>query len=36
MTTGKVRGIISNLVTVWVDGPVAQTKSAISHWVIPN
>ncbi len=26
MTTGKVRGIISNLVTVWVDGPVAQNE----------
>lgn len=26
MTTGKVRGIISNLVTVLVDGPVAQNE----------
>lgn len=26
MTTGKVKGIISNLVTVAVDGPVAQNE----------
>ena len=26
MTTGKVRGSISNLVTVLVDGPVAQNE----------
>ena len=26
MTTGKVKGIISNLVTVVVDGPVSQNE----------
>lgn len=26
MTTGKVKGIIANLVTVAVDGPVAQNE----------
>ena len=26
MTTGKVKGIIANLVTVEVDGPVAQNE----------
>ena len=26
MTTGKVKGIISNLVTVAVDGPVSQNE----------
>ena len=26
MTTGKVKGIIANLVTVVVDGPVAQNE----------
>ena len=26
MTTGKVKGVISNLVTVGVDGPVSQNE----------
>ena len=26
MTTGKVKGVIANLVTVLVDGPVAQNE----------
>ena len=29
-TTGKVKGVVQNLVTLTVDGPVAQTKSATS------
>ena len=31
MTTGKVKGIIANLVTVGVDGPVAQNEICYIH-----
>ena len=31
MTNGKVKGIIANLVTVVVDGPVAQNEICYIH-----
>ena len=31
MTTGKVKGIIANLVTVGVDGPVSQNEICYIH-----
>jgi V/A-type H+-transporting ATPase subunit A len=30
-TTGKVRGIIANLLTIEVDGPVAQNEICFIH-----